>query len=337
MLKATPAMSRRFQNILPNAPASGYTGISRYLMTRPEKGNCPLEDRGTVPFFGTHFGNAVGDLMQAQPKLLTGDFNHLRKCRHGYVLYNFNDVYVGQSFELYGEFSEDEARLFEQVLRPGDVAMDIGANIGAFALVMAKRVGPTGKVYAFEPQRVVFQTLCANMALNSIGNAHCMQLALGDEPGKVMVPSFNYANTNNYGGVEVDSFNTGEPVPCVTLDSLEIPACRLMKIDVEGMEIKVLKGGAETIKRLKPLLYVENDRLDKSATLMKLIDSLDYDMYWHMPFLYSPNNLFGNPQNVFQSIASFNLLCVARSADMKITGFKKAAPTDPHPLQGQMA
>src|SRR5262249_49184020 len=99
-----------------------------------------------------------GDSMQ-QPKLLAGDFNHLRKCRHGYVLYNINDMYVGRSFDLYGEFSEEEALLFEQVSRPGDVVMDIGANIGAHTLVMAKRVGPTGKVLAFEPQRVVFQTL----------------------------------------------------------------------------------------------------------------------------------------------------------------------------------
>lgn len=248
------------------------------------------------------------------------------------MLYNFNDVYVGKSFELYGEFSEDEARLFDQVVRPGDVVMDIGANIGAHTLVMAQRVGPTGRVYAFEPQRVVFQTLCANMALNSISNAVCMQVALGDEPGKVMVPAFNYAQTNNYGGIEIDSFATGEPTPVITLDSLELSACRLMKIDVEGMELKVLKGGMQTIKRLKPILYVENDRLEKSDTLMQLIDSLDYDMYWHLPPLFSPNNFYGNSQNVFSNIASFNLLCVARSADMKITGFKKASPTERHPL-----
>jgi hypothetical protein len=105
-----------------------------------------------------------------------------------------------------------------------------------------------------------------------------------------------------------------------------------MKVDVEGMELKALMGAVETIRRLMPFLYVENDRIAKSDVLMQFIDSLDYDMYWHMPFLFSPNNLFGNPQNIFQGVASFNLLCVPRSADMKITGFKKALVAEGHPL-----
>jgi FkbM family methyltransferase len=267
-----------------------------------------------------------------QPKLLAGEFNHLRKCRHGYVLYNINDTYVGKSFDLYGEFSEEEARLFDQLARPGDVVLDIGANIGAHTLFFAKKVGPTGRVFAFEPQRVVFQTLCANMALNSLSNVHCMLVAVGDEPGQVMVPAFNYAQTNNYGGVEIDTFASGEPTPVITLDSLELSACRFMKVDVEGMELKALKGAVQTIKRHKPILYVENDRVEKSDALMKFIDSLNYDMYWHLPPLFGAQNYFGNPQNVFNYIVSFNLLCVARELGMKITGFKPALPTEPHPL-----
>jgi FkbM family methyltransferase len=267
-----------------------------------------------------------------QAKLLAGEFNHLSKCRHGYMLYNVNDVYIGRSFELYGEFSEGETQLFDQIVRVGDVVLDVGANIGAHTLFLAKKVGPGGRVYAFEPQRIVFQTLCANMALNSILNTVCMQTALGEAPGSVVVPALNYAVPNNFGGVELGTFATGESVPVRTLDSLELSACRLIKIDVEGMELRVLKGAVETAKRLKPILYVENDRVDKSKELMQFIDGLGYDMYWHLPPLYSPNNFYRNPQNVFANIVSGNLLCVHRDLGMTITGFQRAPVGGPHPF-----
>src|SRR4029079_8558912 len=90
---------------------------------------------------------------------LEGGFNRLRVCKYGLVLYNVNDHYVGRSFELYGEFSEGEVELFKQVIRPGDAVLDIAANIGAHTLVFARLAGEQGSVWAFEPQRVPFQTL----------------------------------------------------------------------------------------------------------------------------------------------------------------------------------
>ncbi|HEV3078868.1 MAG TPA: FkbM family methyltransferase [Gemmataceae bacterium] len=270
-----------------------------------------------------------------QTKLLTGAFNHLGKCRHGFMLYNINDVYIGRSFDLYGEFSEGEVELFDQIVRVGDVVLDVGANIGAHTLALAQKVGPTGRVYAFEPQRMVFQTLCANMALNSIANTYCHQTALGEEAGSVVVPALNYAQANNFGGVELGTFASGESVPVSTLDSLDLPACRLVKIDVEGMEGNVLKGAVQTVKRLKPILYVENDRVEKSIPLMQLIESLGYEMYWHLPPLYHPQNFYRNPQNVFGNIVSANLLCVHRELGMKITGFKQALSGERHPFAPQ--
>jgi FkbM family methyltransferase len=267
-----------------------------------------------------------------QQKLLSGPFNHLRLCRHGHMLYNINDVYIGRSFDLYGEFSEGEIDLFEQIVRPADVVLDVGANIGAHTLWLAKKVGPTGRVYAFEPQRIVYQTLCANMALNSISNAFCTQAALGEKASSIVVPPLNYSAANNFGGVGLGSYTTGESVPVMTLDSLNLSACRLVKIDVEGMEASVLRGATETVQRCKPILYVENDRVEKSTDLMRLIDDLGYDMYWHLPPLYSPRNYFQNPQNYFSNIVSANLLCVHRELGMKITGFQKTSATDRHPF-----
>jgi hypothetical protein len=83
----------------------------------------------------------------------------IRRCRHGTMMYLRQDIYVGRSFAEYGEYSEGEVDLFRQCLRPGDVALDIGANFGSHTIPLAQLVGPGGAVYAFEPQRILFQIL----------------------------------------------------------------------------------------------------------------------------------------------------------------------------------
>ena len=107
------------------------------------------------------------------------------------MVYPKHDRYIGGSLDKYGEFSHQEAALFEQILQPGAVALDIGANIGAHTLLFAQKVGPTGRVYGFEPQRVPFQMLCANIALNSIANTYCLQRAVGEAPGTIIVPNLD--------------------------------------------------------------------------------------------------------------------------------------------------
>jgi len=248
-------------------------------------------------------------------------FNQVKDCKYGKVLFNTRDIYVGKSFELYGEFSDAEVELFQQMIKPDDVVVDIGANIGAHTLYFARAVGPRGAVLAFEPQRIVYQTLCANMALNSVTNAYCFHAAVGQTPGQILVPPLDYNREGNYGGLGLGEFQQGEQVQVLPIDGLGLGRCKLLKVDVEGMEREVLMGCALTIQRLSPILYVENDRDDKSADLIRYIDSIGYKMFWHRPPLYNPNNFFKNPQNVFGNVVSLNMLCVPKSATTNLTGF----------------
>jgi FkbM family methyltransferase len=265
-------------------------------------------------------------------KLASGRFNHLSQCRYGLMLYNVNDLFIGRSLDLYGEFSEGEVNVFRQMVRPGDIVLDVGANIGAHTLFLANAVGRQGKVYAFEPQRIVFQTLCANMALNSVTNAYCYHVAVGDRPGSILVPALNYEVPENFGGLGLGDARAGEEVQFITLDSLALPTCRLIKVDVEGMELHVLQGARATIDRLRPVLYVENDRAEKSEALMRFIDQLGYEMYWHLPTYYSAQNYYGNANNVFGNIVSGNLFCVHPSQDVVPRGFERALPGERSPF-----
>ena len=72
------------------------------------------------------------------------------------MLYNRQDIYVGQSYEQYGEYNEPEMAALRQLYSPGDHVFDIGANIGAHTAPLVMHVGPAGKVYAIEPQRLVY-------------------------------------------------------------------------------------------------------------------------------------------------------------------------------------
>jgi FkbM family methyltransferase len=192
----------------------------------------------------------------------------IRRCRHGTMMYLRQDVYIGRSFTEYGEYSEGEVDLFRQCLRPGDVALDIGANLGAHTLPMAQLVGPSGAVFAFEPQRILFQILCANVALNELPNVHALPVALGRAVGRTKVPALDYRGASNFGGVSLGGAH-GEDVPVLTLDQLEVSKIKLIKIDVEGMELDVLAGAKQTLARCRPILYVENDRADKAEALVR--------------------------------------------------------------------
>ena len=244
--------------------------------------------------------------------------NQLKDCRHGRMLFNVNDVYIGRSLQLYGEFSEGECEAFRQLIRPGRTVVELGANIGSHTVFFAKLVGPRGKVIAFEPQRIVFQTLCANVALNDLQNVDCRQQAIGDKAGTVIMPRLDYSKEFNFGGVCVGLAEEGEEVPLDTVDELELSACHFIKIDIEGMEQKAIQGAQKTISRFKPYLYVENDRPDQSDALIKTIYDLGYKMYWHTPPLFNPANYFGNSQNIFGQIVSKNMICIHKSIKQEV-------------------
>jgi FkbM family methyltransferase len=251
-------------------------------------------------------------------------FNTLGRLRYGQVIYNRNDVYIGRSIELYGEYSGLETSVFNQLLQPGQLVIDAGANIGVHSLFFAKKVGNAGRVLAFEPQRLLFQTLCGNMALNSITNAYCFNMALGADPGDIGIPAPDPTRRENFGGVSAGDSVQGERVAVTTIDNFELPQCDFIKIDVEGMEEDVLRGAERTIRRLRPILYVECDRSDREALLLRYLDSLGYRMFWHTPPLFNPHNFHEYRDNVFGETVSKNLLCFDQSREHELTGFREA-------------
>ncbi|MEM7014611.1 MAG: FkbM family methyltransferase, partial [Verrucomicrobiota bacterium] len=196
-----------------------------------------------------------------------GELGVLQKTPYGLMNIHRGDTAIGRSIATYGEWSSGEIRLFRDLVRLGDVVVEAGSNIGAHTLPLSLIVGKSGRVHAFEAQPMIYRILCANLALNSRLNVEAYNEALGEAQGIARVPIIDYTQTQNFGALELESEDTKHetiPVRKTTIDSLNLDRCKMIKADVEGMELQVLVGAAKTIERLRPFLFVENDREENS-------------------------------------------------------------------------
>lgn len=240
-----------------------------------------------------------------------------------------SDVYVSRSLAVYGEYCAAEGDMFRQLVRPGDTVLEAGANLGSHSILLARLCAP-GRFFAFEPQRRVFQVLCTNLTINGIRNAHAFPDAIGDTDGEAHIPELDYTRPDNFGGVSIDAQRARNSTPIRTrrIDSLGLDALHFLKVDVEGWENSVLAGATETIRRFKPILYVENDRKDKQRALIEQIAAFGYRLYWHVAPLYRSNNFNGVTQDVLGNIASLNMLCLPENSPHKVVGLESIDPKD---------
>ena len=151
------------------------------------------------------------------------------------------------------------------------LVLDVGANLGAYSIPVAKDVQRlNGSVIGFEPQRIIYYQLCGNIFLNSLDNYRAFNQAVGDVDGFVEVPEVDYGTNRNIGAFSLDGeyrrFNGIDAsvkskttkVPMIRLDDLEVEKSpSLIKIDVEGFEINVLKGAKDFLSRHRfpPVLF----------------------------------------------------------------------------------
>ena len=158
-----------------------------------------------------------------------------------------------------GVYERDVLSLVLDLLPMGGTFVDVGANVGAFALPAACRVGPSGRVLAFEASPAVFPCLRANAAVNGLTNVTAVHTAVCDMDGEV---SFYPAPSDHFGmGALAPQFDaTPVTVPGMRLDHLlaaeMIRHVDVLKIDVEGFEQKVLEGAPTLLARTEPPVVV---------------------------------------------------------------------------------
>lgn len=234
--------------------------------------------------------------------------NVLLSCDHGLMIVNrfdcnHNQVGHGQWLLDHGNTSTIEAYNCYQSIKEFSepVIFDIGANIGTFTTWMAKAF-PSGKIYCFEPQRQVFQMLCGNAAINNLYNVYAYNIALGKENTMIQFYEPNYFQKNDFGTFSLvediikEKSNNSIVVQINTLDwfvkNYNIPKIHLLKIDVEGMDLDVLVGARETLRKHFPVIFIEHCDNRKSIVddIKKFLDHFEYS------YETIGNNLLCKPQ-----------------------------------------
>lgn len=236
------------------------------------------------------------------------------ETRFGRMFTLQGDTVIGRSLRLYGEFAGDEVDSILALVRPGDHVLDLGANIGVHTLALAHATGPTGRVTSVEPQKFCFQLLCANVTANQLTHVDCLRAAVGETPGTCTVPRLDPTARHNAGATTV-SLDAGAPgqtdtVPLITVDSLNLPRCDLMKVDTEGFEDRVILGAARTLQAHRPALYIEVHDRDKLQRLHGILKRLGYSLVLHHTWFYRAANFLGEQANVFPNSGGSALIAL---------------------------
>jgi len=195
----------------------------------------------------------------------------------------------------YGDYDAPLHRFIDRHIQPGMVCFDVGANIGLMSVHMARRVGPTGAVFSFEPVPTVHQRLEQHIQANQYeGRAHLHRVALSNADGKAEIHYGNEDWTNHGMASLVAKNHRNVQQTCMvetsTLESFverhRVERIDFIKVDIEGAEPLFLEGAREVLRSMKPLLSIEVSAGGLSSLtdygprdLVKALEDLGYDLF----------------------------------------------------------
>jgi len=219
----------------------------------------------------------------------------------GKMLIYTDDPTIGRSLDLYGEYCQPEIELLKNLSNKTTWFVDIGANIGTHTIPMSYHVD---HVIAFEPDDANFDLLSKNVAgLCAIRkNVTATKMAIGDTLQEVNT-QFDFGKTKIVQGTGIKS---------APLDILGLPKVDLVKIDVEGQELKVLVGMRNILITYKPDMLIEMQDETTYNETFDFLKSCNYNAYWFPVSTYSKNNQKNNTDDVFgPTHGVINWICTA--------------------------
>lgn len=272
----------------------------------------------------------------------------LEDARHGRFLLIRGD-FISDELHRRGEWSETEIELFRCFLSSGSNVVEVGANIGAHTVPIA-RMCSRGTVVVFEVQRPIFYVLGANLAMNNCINVVGKLSAAWDCTETLKIETCWYDAAWNYGNFSVERGFSDENrfhgarwidhVGAVRLDADPhigtLTSLDLLKIDAEGAELRVLEGARRTIEAHKPAVFMEANRRSLLAEVRSRLESLGYDGYWFVTIRGRPDSYFG-PADYSDGLSSRmeeNAIFVHRDRPWRPAGLRRmgAEPTPPADL-----
>jgi len=203
----------------------------------------------------------------APPSRFVGGTLRPTPISEGYVFPVDRGTLIGWNVHFFGNYEPEVRTQIKRWLAPGLTAVDVGANVGWHALLMASIVGPSGRVFAFEPNDSTRARLMAAIDGNRLSQIAVDPRAVSDRIGAAgfQAPQAGqvWDGTGRLTGAPAEGGHTGPSVECITLDAFVsergIEKLALIKIDVEGWELSVLRGARRTLETLGPAIVFEYD------------------------------------------------------------------------------
>lgn len=252
------------------------------------------------------------------------------ETRYGSMQVFANDVGAAtESLIAYGEWAQNELRLLRFLLTPGDTVLDVGAYIGTHSLAFADAVGKSGQVIAFEAQPVTFAVLSQNVASNHLAQVTLHNAVASFEIGTLRIPGISATDQSSFGSASLLSVfeqgqeSAGIEVASMTIDQLGLSACRLIKIDAEGMEALVLRGAPETLRRCQPVVYAECNSLEGGLATMALLKASGLQVLAHVVPAFNPQNFNAVTENRFGDAAEVALIGCSAAARAQLEVFER--------------
>lgn len=164
----------------------------------------------------------------------------------------------GRGIFVLGDRLEPELPFMREVLRPGDVLIDVGASVGAYTMVAAKKIGPDGIVVALEPLPETAGMLFSNVRANSLSNVRIRVLAGSNRTGCKLFWLSDAPNDSSFTrrhhskSISVLAAKLDDLIQWENLDRVDY-----LKMDAEGEELPILEGAREIIERFRPIIQRE--------------------------------------------------------------------------------
>ena len=186
---------------------------------------------------------------------------YLKKLPGNIFIQVHPEEHIQKQLFWYGYYEKPVGTILKKILKPDSVLIDVGANIGYFSLLAAPQL-PQGRVISVEPVSFLFNALLENISINKFNNIEAINVAAGDKEenrliylsGADNIGMSSFQQPENYSGKT-------EIVKVVTLDSiaidLKLQKVDIVKIDVEGNELAVLKGMKEIVNKFQPYILIE--------------------------------------------------------------------------------
>jgi len=249
--------------------------------------------------------------------------------RYGRMMYFANDTgAVSRSLCAYGEWAENELSFIRMMIPLGATVVDVGAYIGTHTLAFSRTVGPSGRVISIEPQFKTFEVLSKNVEMNHLTNVTLKNAAAGAYSGTLEMRCIEPSRHGSFGSASLCLLDheptrawsaSGQlsgstaPVRLLTIDSLKLSSCSLIKIDAEGFEDLVIRGAKKTVRRLSPIIYAECNSVENGLKTVALMRKFGYVVRLHVVDAYNRENFLRHEEDLFESAREVALVGVSRS------------------------